>query len=130
MALMKFREPNQVQWRGARPAHNGTQIMKHFNSNVIDDYIVYTVPAGTTLYIVHYWLSLAHNLPNEAHLFIYDNIPIYWGRLFTARARAGFPGPHITQNLWPPLELLTGWSFCVSITVANWVTVGFWGWLE
>ena len=24
--LMEYREPNQVLWRGVRPAHNGTQV--------------------------------------------------------------------------------------------------------
>ena len=45
MALMEFREPNQVQWIGVRPAHRGTQICTY--AAIINGLaIIYTVPAG------------------------------------------------------------------------------------
>jgi len=50
MALMGFREPNQVKWIGVRPAHRGTQIIAYGSANnaIV---ILYTVTTGKTLFL-------------------------------------------------------------------------------
>ena len=50
MALMKFREPNQVKWQGSRPGHNGTQILAERYA-VNAKLPIYTVLAGQTFYL-------------------------------------------------------------------------------
>jgi len=51
MALMNFREPNQVKWVGVRPAHNGEQI--NIGNFVVNGAVtLYTVPAGKILLLI------------------------------------------------------------------------------
>jgi len=57
MALMKFREPNQVKWQGSRPAHNGTQFYGRGYQAGVGDEIVYTVPVGKTAFLTYCYLT-------------------------------------------------------------------------
>ena len=50
MALMGFREPNQVKWVGTRPAHRGTQITKS-DTAANATTILHTVTAGKVFYL-------------------------------------------------------------------------------
>jgi hypothetical protein len=49
---MEFREPNEVLWRGIRPAHKGTQVAASAVANN-DTQIIYTVNANKTLFLVY-----------------------------------------------------------------------------
>lgn len=53
MALMKYREANQVKWVGVRPAHRGEQIAKYATANNAT-VILHTVTAGKTFYLSFY----------------------------------------------------------------------------
>lgn len=57
MALMQFREKNQVNYVGVRPAHDGTQIVKVAWLGGAGNANIYTVPAGVTLFITYMMLS-------------------------------------------------------------------------
>jgi len=60
MALMGFREANQVLWRGVRPAHDGTQITKGNAQTGAGAVVIYTGHATKTLFIT--FASLASRL--------------------------------------------------------------------
>lgn len=53
MSEMSFREPNQVLWRGVRPAHLGTQILKYADANAAT-VVVHTVSAGKVFYLTFF----------------------------------------------------------------------------
>jgi len=57
MAMMKYREPNQVRRVGVRPAHNGTFTSGSGFQNAVAWNNFYTVPANRRLYIFHSALS-------------------------------------------------------------------------
>jgi len=50
MSAMKFREPNEVLWRGVRPGHRGEQIAKYDSANN-STVIIHTVSAGKTFFM-------------------------------------------------------------------------------
>jgi len=72
MALMAFREPNQVKWVGVRPAHRGTQIAAD-NQGMAGFIIVYTVSAGKTLYLTDWsWAIEATGVGGTGVLAVRD----------------------------------------------------------
>jgi len=77
MALMKFREPNQVKWVGVRPGHNGTQIIR---SQGADNATVelYLVPVGQTFYLCSASLGYRLVVDGYVKLFINDLVPAQW----------------------------------------------------
>ena len=81
MALMTFREPNQVKWVGSRPGHNGTQIFGYaLATNAVAT--CYFAPAGKAGYI--YGLDLAASSganPGLASLQIWDAVPAFVSQL-------------------------------------------------
>jgi len=57
MALMKFREANQVKWVGVRPGHNGTFVSAQGMCDAVAWVTFYTVPANKWLFITHSFLT-------------------------------------------------------------------------
>jgi len=49
--MMVYREPNQVQWLGVRPAHNGVQIFEHGGQIGAGTNTLYTVPVDKILFV-------------------------------------------------------------------------------
>jgi len=129
MALMKFREDNQVRWVGTRPGHNGEQVFEsgQANNNTV---ILYTVPAGNTLYLCLVNYSVYFGIANTSKLMYYDGTPALW------RTPIQMSGP-VADNFgqvfhyWPPLELPEGYSIRLfSGGVGLLVTGSVFGWIE
>ena len=130
MALMKFREPNQVKWQGVRPGHNGTQVLADGqcdNSTII----LYTVPAGKVFYWCG-WNMIAYGpaAAGDSYLYIYTAVPAIWRRIqrfFYAitDSRA------LSKSYWPPLEIPEGYSIrLVSTVVGHALQGSIHGWVE
>jgi len=112
MALMKFREPNQVKWAGSRPGHNGTQVIKSENGTGVP-ILMYTVPAGLTFYLTSWVFSVSDSVGGALGYFhVQDLVPAtqyYIGYITTQGV--GFLGQE--GSFWPPLEIPTGWRLRV-----------------
>ena len=110
MALMKFREPNQVKWVGSRPGHNGTQVAEHGIANNAG-VIFYTVTVGKTLYLTFYSFSISTSgVTAESHFSIYTDGAVHYLYLHSVVPPAAW------QNLCsgtfnPPLEIPAGYYF-------------------
>lgn len=94
MALMLFRERNQVRWFGMRPAHRGTQVTKDAtaNGNYVD---IYQPGAGEVACINTVVLSAKGAVTGEVGIVYTDsvNAVIAWLVLV----------PYITGWLFAPL---------------------------
>jgi hypothetical protein len=130
MALMNYREPNQVKWMGTRPGHNGTQVDKA-NTATNGIAIVYTVTAGKTLYLctVSKWVELV--AVGISSVFLRNVADVFQYNLIYELTVAGVLIPHRSVTFWPPLEVPAGYDICVRSSVAG-LTVGsfVFGWEE
>lgn len=130
MALMGWREPNQVKWVGTRPAHRGTQIGKSASA-VNATAIVYTVTAGKTLYLCTASLMTETATVSAGIFSIRDGADVSWLHLTMGRANTAgyFIAPCVT--FWPPLEVPAGYDIVVfsSAALAAW-TGSIFGWEE
>jgi len=109
MALMEFREPNQVKWVGSRPGHNGTQILS-YESATNGTGVIYTVPAGYTFFLCGiYGLLVAGANPGLGGVFSYDAVPAIDIRLLMLYAAAN-EIEHRHMTYWPPVEIEAGYS--------------------
>lgn len=130
MALMEFREPNQVRWTGSRPAHRGTQIIKQFGV-ISGTAIVHTVTAGKVFYLCECLLSTFNSVSSYGYGFIRDGADALIRRIIAMRVQAGstFVGPHNT--FWPPIEIPAGYDICVlSSALAIEYKLSIHGWEE
>lgn len=130
MSAMEFREPNQVLWRGVRPGHNGTQILKqHYKANGVR--IVHTVTAGKTLYLLSSLLHYSADVTGSITAAIRDtgdNIVFYLGISFVF---AGVSTPPVSWHFWPPAEIPAGYDIFVSSSAAGLTAwLGISGWEE
>ena len=109
MALMKFREPNQVLWRGVRPGHNWTEVYDYSiatNATVV----MYTVPAGQTAYFHYFGLDvLSAAAAGYGRINIYNAVPAFVGPMVMIRLAANSLYSECVALTYP-LELLAGWS--------------------
>lgn len=130
MAMMKFREPNHVLWRGVRPAHDGTQVLEDGEANN-STVILYTVGAGKTFYLCGYSLGIyATAALNSSALGVYNAVPALVTVLHRVRTAVDFP-LHITKSYWPPIEIRATysvrlWSAIVTLFVRGCIH----GWVE
>jgi len=112
MALMTFREPNQVKWVGSRPGHNGTQIFGYaLATNAVAT--CYFAPAGKAGYI--YGLDLAASSganPGLASLQIWDAVPAFVSQLILIDLPATSFASKVCSYFYP-IELPTGWRIRV-----------------
>ena len=103
MALMKFREENHVKWMGVRPAHDGTQVLAHTTGVGGTAPILYTVPAGMTLFITHLCVSFYAAGAGTWHARVNPGgVSVY---LAMGLVIAGSQLAPIPLNYWPPIEL-------------------------
>jgi len=132
MALMKFREPNQVRWVGSRPGHDGTQVYGYNAQNGVGNAIVYVVPADSTLFITYMFSTSRVGVAAacDGGLQIYTDGFVFWRVLM----------PHLYDlaghqlycvSLDQPIEVPTGYSIrVISSNAALDVAGGIWGWIE
>ena len=130
MALMKFREPNQVRWVGSRPAHNGTQLTA---VKVVTDAegTIYTVPVGETLFLC----SMNAVIPVVAAGTVFMNIytdaaaVYFYGMQESILAAQG--GIYRYFTFWPPMELPSSYYIRIGSGAAGLtVRASIFGWVE
>jgi len=130
MALMKFREPNQVKWMGSRPGHDGTHvaISKGATNASVE---LYEVPAGKVFYLCHASMGFSAVAAGRANLFINTNIPALWFICFyDVVLAASDPATH-DAAYWPPIEIPAAYKLYIH---SNAVGLTIWGqihgWVE
>lgn len=113
MSVMKFREPNQVLWRGWRPGHNGTQIAKRAaKSN--GTLIVHTVTAGKTFFLSHWRFRVDTTAAAHSGLFFVrdtDDITVYDIDDILMRTVGHYNN---AVALFHPIEIPAGYDVCIS----------------
>ena len=126
MALMEFREPNQVKWMGSRPGHNGAQKLIKIETAV--PALLYTVSAGTTFFLTSYFFGITSNGIGASDLQVRnaaDAIQYYLGWVISYTSN---PGNKVGMSFPFPIEIPAGWDFYTSATLN---TLGFIaGWEE
>jgi len=130
MALMKFREPNQVRWIGSRPGHNGTQILEDARANN-SAIRIYTTPADVTFFLCSLVLNLESVVAGVAYCRVYDDGGAAQYYIFERTVLAADPTMTIPFSFWPPMELPTDWSVRVGSNIAGLILRGdIFGWIE
>ena len=130
MALMEFREPNQVKWQGLRPGHNGTQVIEGEPIAALNWSTVYLVPAGVTFYMTFASLSCCGLIAANMYLAIWDAGPALWRTIFGLGHPVNTSVLGMSSNFWPPIELAPGYSVQVFQNVNNAVVGSVHGWIE
>lgn len=130
MAKMLWREPNEVMWRGWRPAHKGTQVASR-DSVEGGTKLVYTVPAGQTLYLVHAQTLALGGALGLYSSYIRNAADALWFYLTYGGTAAGFAyfnGPFAPAI---PLEVPSGYDLCIWSNAVGMLAEGaFFGWVE
>ena len=130
MALMKFRESNQVAWYGSRPAHRGTQVVKSKVSQASTD-IVHTVTSGKTLFLCGLIFSANTSAVDKTcKIFVRDDSDVlqYDFTAFTFRTTGVLS---ISLPFYPPLEIPAGYDIVTTSPDASAKCSGFiFGWEE
>jgi len=130
MALMRFREPNQVKWVGVRPAHRGTQIAK-WNIATDETTILHTVTAGKVLYLCTSILTSNTIVAGSIYLQIRDLADAVWFILAKTRQSTTSWGQAFCQTFWPPLEVPAGYDIVVVSSPGSVTAIGsIFGWEE
>ena len=126
----KFREPNQVLWRGVRPGHNGVPV-KASNNVENDTKILKAAAGGLTVFICTIVFSVYGGVGRG---YLFERITagaiqhyIVVQDILTA---VGCTMP-LTITFDPPYELLDGNEICIQSSAAGCVVRGFLhGWEE
>lgn len=130
MGVMEFREPNQVLWRGVRPAHNGTQIAKD-KTITNGTAIVHTVTAAKTFFLTAATFSVFGSAAAQrGELFVRDADDLNPYLIFLLGLGAA---GHFSEGLPfnPPLEIPAGYDVCIFSNDANLGAAAFiHGWEE
>jgi len=130
MALMKFREPNQVKWVGSRPGHNGTLSIKStVAENEVD--VFYTVGAGDTFYLVGWSCGIRNAAAAVANVAFFMGIGGVGTYYFLLDRVPVDDGSRLAGNFYPPMECPAGTTFSASSPALNVsVMASIWGWVE
>jgi len=130
MALMKFREPNQVRWIGSRPGHNGTQVLIR-QSATNATAILYTVPVGKTLYLCSVGLGYFATAAGLVQLTIRDDGLATIAFLLSDFITGAVDGQSKNISYYPPIEIPESWTLRVhSSAVGLSVHTYLFGWVE
>jgi len=118
MALMEFREPNRVKWVGTRPGHDGTQVLEYGDAAgaIV---IVYTVPAGKTLYLCDATMMYATLAAGDGWAEISTAVPVTVTYLFRDILIAGIAVFTKQATYWPPIEIPSGYLIRVRSSAAG-----------
>ena len=125
MSAMTYREDNKVLWRGVRPAHNGTQVLKYIPaSNAV--VLLHTVTAGKILYLNALILSCYTAQPASfvGYMTVHDELDNLQYYFFLFRC----PGDGCVNGSlgFPfPLEIPEGWRINVLSNAALSYSTGF-----
>ena len=130
MALMKFREPNQVTWYGSRPAHRGTQVTKSVSTTGAASVIIHTVSASKTLFIKLLILSRNTSTGN-CNIFVRNDSDVSQYTIVKndLHTNIGLATPDIIP-FDDPLEVPADWDIILNNTVAGDAFAFLFGWEE
>ena len=130
MAVMSFRESNQVRWRGIRPGHNGTQVLESA-PGVNGTVVLYTVAAGATLYLVSVFLGLLGSAAaTHGQIWIRDAVPANLYLLASVYSAANDYSASVPHTYWPPIEIPATYSLALVDVAANMSQATIFGWVE
>jgi len=130
MALMTYREANQVLWRGVRPAHNGTQnpLLASADNGTV---VIGGRTVGLTYYLCSASMGFAGVLAGIATLYLRSPGPVTEYRIFRSQYVAA--NNHSTEQatFWPPFEVPDDWDIVLTSSAAGFVVYGHcFGWEE
>ena len=130
MALMTFREPNQVRWGGFRPGHRGTQVL--VDINVTDGTAVLIDGTQATItYLTDWSLGIIRNVDCVGQLFITTNGDVHVAYLAFVSSFTSDPGGVTSQALMYPIEIPAGYKVKVYSSGAGATVRGYiHGWEE
>ena len=130
MALMEFREPNQVKWLGSRPGHNGTQVLEHGSQTGVGTSVVYTVPAGVTLFLCAIQGGIYAPALDNFFIQIFNAVPVLFRNLWGTAAVAANFSPYSVSYFYP-IEIPEAYSIRVKVGAAgNRIDATIHGWVE
>lgn len=130
MSALGFREPNEVLWRGIRPAHKGTQVAADAgtaNATIV----LHTVTASKTFFLTgavfHYdGTTIGH----RARLMVRNIANAIQYTIFTSLTGVAGHGD-VSKSFWPPLEIPAGWDIAADSNAITLVVTAFiHGWEE
>lgn len=130
MGLMEYREPNQVKWVGVRPGHKGEQVLEDLFSNVAGDVLIYTVPAGKTLFLTNIFLGMWANISGIIGLSIFDTTPVRWKWLCVGIQIVTDNLIPINKSYYPPIEIPSGYHIYRYSANADTSIACIHGWVE
>jgi len=128
--LMDFREPNQVNWQGVRPGHNGVQVLISGIRLAIGAVGVYQVPAGNTLFLTCATLGVGNQIASALNLSIYNAVPAIVQSLMGGYQAPGHNFAPAVANYWPPIEIPASFWLYVNESGLCALTYLFHGWVE
>ncbi len=130
MALMKYREGNRVKWQGSRPAHNGEQVLEQASVNNATG-ILYTVPVGKILYLVHWWHGFyVGGVNGDSNMAIYDEVPALYRWISYLTGIAG-QSLNFSSSPFIPIEVPADYSIrATNAAATHWTRCGIFGWVE
>jgi len=130
MALMTFREPNQVRWFGIRPGHRGTQVL--LDVNVTNNTQVLIDGTQITItYLTDWFLGMVRNKDVGNSMEITENDDTHICYLAVITSFTGSPSFAIAQALTYPIEIPAGYKLKVNSVGVNATTFGYiHGWEE
>lgn len=132
MAKMKHREPNMVNWVGTRPGHNGNQVFTYNHANGDAVVVIYTVPAGKTLFLTYMSLGSRESVAADglAALLVYTGVPAIWNYLIPHKYDLAGQMTSVVALSFP-IEIPAGYTVRVLSNHANIdATAVIAGWVE
>jgi len=130
MALMSFREANQVLWRGCRPAHNGTQVVASLGKENGNG-VLYTVPVGNTLFLTSFSVNLGLIAVGIADFYVRNGLAVYQYRLFRSSPQATDGTKHYGLSFAFPIEVPATYDFFLTSSAAGlYIDALITGWVE
>ena len=130
MARMGWREENRARWVGIRPAHEGEQVTR-YDSMVNGTKVIYTVPAGKTLYLCNVAGGLTGAATGNACMALQSGGDNYYNLAqYRVQTAVGISAPFAVS--FPiPIEVPAGDTIVLFSSAANLKIAGsFFGWIQ
>ena len=129
MAKMSWREANRCRWVGIRPAHEGEQVTA-YDTAANQTKILYTVPAGKTLYLCNVAGGLTGAAAGNACMALQSGGDNYYILAqYRVQSAAGISAP-FGVSFPIPIEVPAGDTIILYSSAANLIIYGsFFGWV-
>ena len=127
---MLWREANRCRWVGIRPAHEGEQVTA-YDTAANQTKILYTVPAGKTLYLCSASGGLAKAAAGNARMALQSGgVTYYTFAEYRVHTAVGISAPFgVCFSI--PIEVPSGDTIILYSAVADLIIVGsFFGWVQ